>query len=203
MMLAFEVRPPHGSIRKGLKQHPIRGSHNDCQHCKMSKCPLADTARRTISITRRSPSVNPAVEYRRRSAQSDLIFYIDQPARIRTRAARLGRGIREVVKSHRPFELRNKIPNNWIRHELPFAASGKDRIPTPVPWGVATRQQRSPFFARPDLELLEGRHGYCTRDIRMSIDPDHPCSMQSILGALRSRISGSWVALPRFRETQL
>ena len=28
---------------------------------------------------------------------------------------------------------------------------------------------RSPFYARPDLELLERRHGYCMRDIRMSI----------------------------------
>ena len=86
---------------------------------------------------------------------------------------------------------------------LPFAASGKDRIPAPVPWGAVTRQQRSPFCARPSLELLEGRHDYRTRDIRMSIDPDHPCSMQAILDALRCRISGRWVALPQFRETQL
>jgi hypothetical protein len=30
MMLGFDVRPTNESIRKGLKQHPIRGSHNDC-----------------------------------------------------------------------------------------------------------------------------------------------------------------------------
>ena len=38
MMLAFDVRPTNESIRKGLKQHPMRGSHNDCQYRKMSKC---------------------------------------------------------------------------------------------------------------------------------------------------------------------
>ena len=52
MMLAFDVRPTNESIRKGLKQHPIRGSHNDCQCCKLSKCSLADIARRTTSFTR-------------------------------------------------------------------------------------------------------------------------------------------------------
>ena len=31
----------------------------------------------------------------------------------------------------------------------------------------------------------------------MSIDPDHPCSMQSILGASYCHISGRRVALPR------
>ena len=45
MMSPFEVRPTNESIRKGLKQHPIRGSHNDCQCCKLSKCSLADVAR--------------------------------------------------------------------------------------------------------------------------------------------------------------
>ena len=50
MMLAFDVRPTNESIRKGLKQHPIRGSHNDCQRCKVSKCLLADIARRTTSF---------------------------------------------------------------------------------------------------------------------------------------------------------
>ena len=50
MMLAFDVRPTNKSIRKGLKQHPIRGSHNDCQRCKVSKCLLADIARRTTSF---------------------------------------------------------------------------------------------------------------------------------------------------------
>jgi hypothetical protein len=52
MMLTFEVGPPPWSIRKGLKQHPIRGSHNDCQRCKMSKRALADTARLTIRAER-------------------------------------------------------------------------------------------------------------------------------------------------------
>ena len=50
MMLAFDVRPTNESIRKGLKQHPIRGSHNDYQRCKVSNCPLADIACRTTSF---------------------------------------------------------------------------------------------------------------------------------------------------------
>jgi hypothetical protein len=51
MMLAFEVQPTNESIRKGLKQQPMRGSHNDCQYCKLSKCSLADIARQTINFT--------------------------------------------------------------------------------------------------------------------------------------------------------
>ena len=31
MMLAFDVRPTNESIRKGLKQHPMRESHKDRQ----------------------------------------------------------------------------------------------------------------------------------------------------------------------------
>jgi hypothetical protein len=52
MMSAFDVRPTNESIRKGLKQHPIRRSHNNCQCCKLSKCPAADIACRTISFTK-------------------------------------------------------------------------------------------------------------------------------------------------------
>ena len=50
MMSGFDDRPPHESIREGLKQHSIRESHNDCQRCKLSKCPLADIARGTTSF---------------------------------------------------------------------------------------------------------------------------------------------------------
>ena len=86
---------------------------------------------------------------------------------------------------------------------LHFAASGKGQSPSSGAVGGRHSATQSPFCARPDCELLEGRHGCCTRDIRMSIDPDHPCSMQSILGALYCHILGRWVALPPFRETQL
>ena len=55
MMPAFEVGPPPPSIRKGLKQHPIRENHNHCQCCKVSKCSLADIARQTIGFTKACP----------------------------------------------------------------------------------------------------------------------------------------------------
>ena len=55
MMLPFEVRPTNESIRKGLKQHSIRGSHKDGQHCKVSNCPLADITRQTVSFTKPCP----------------------------------------------------------------------------------------------------------------------------------------------------
>ena len=44
MMPISEVGPPPRSIRKGLKQHPIRENHNHCQCCKLSKCSLPDKA---------------------------------------------------------------------------------------------------------------------------------------------------------------
>ena len=50
MMLAFDVRPTNESIRKGLKQHSIRGSHNDRQRCKVSKCSRADIARGGLDL---------------------------------------------------------------------------------------------------------------------------------------------------------
>lgn len=116
---------------------------------------------------------------------------------------RSGSGIREVVERDPPFEFRKKCRTigprmNWLLRHL-----GRTVSQLRCRGGPPLGQQRSPFCARPDLELLEGRHDCCTRDIRMSIDPDHPCSMQSIPGALRCHISGSWVALPPFRETQL
>jgi|SRR4029077_9672109 hypothetical protein len=55
MMSAFDVRPTNESIRKGLKRHSIRGSHNDCQCCKVSKCSVADKARQTIGFTKACP----------------------------------------------------------------------------------------------------------------------------------------------------
>ena len=44
MMLALEVRPTNELIRKDLKEHPIRRSH------KLSKCSLANIARRTTRL---------------------------------------------------------------------------------------------------------------------------------------------------------
>lgn len=52
MMSPSEVGPPPGSIRKGVKRHPIRRSHNDCQCCKVSKCSLADKARQTTVLVK-------------------------------------------------------------------------------------------------------------------------------------------------------
>ena len=77
------------------------------------------------------PAADPAAEYQRRTSQSNSVFDIDQPARIsRTRAARSGQGIREAVKSHRPFEFRNKMPNNWSRHEFTFCGIWEGPYPS-------------------------------------------------------------------------
>ena len=77
------------------------------------------------------PAADPAAEYQRRTSQSNSAFDIDQPARISRRtAARSGQGIREAVKSHRPFEFRNKMPNNWSRREFTFCGIWEGPYPS-------------------------------------------------------------------------
>ena len=51
MMLAFDVRPPHESIRKGLKQLSIREIQKNRHRCKLSKCPVADIGTTPCPLT--------------------------------------------------------------------------------------------------------------------------------------------------------
>ena len=74
------------------------------------------------------PAADPAAEYQRRTFQLNSFFEFDQPARIFSHESRtIGAG---YSRSCKPYEFRNKMPNNWPRHEFTFCGIWEGPYPS-------------------------------------------------------------------------
>ena len=90
------------------------------------------------------PAADPAAEYQRRTSQSNSVFEFDQPARIFSHESRtIGAG---YSRSCKPYEFRNKMPNNWSRHEFTFCGIWEGPYPSSGAVGAATRATAVPLL---------------------------------------------------------